>query len=97
MPPFSTYQGPMEKMKVINPHFLEGENGWHIRESCTEILSDIDRFEAKVISDWQSRITTELKEKLKQPVLVRHTNIQHFIIFDVNVWFLLLFLLRMLL
>lgn len=64
-------QLPMEKLKQIAPQLLEGETGWQMRDTYTECLAEFNRYEERIIMKWQERITSQLTEKLKQPVMVR--------------------------
>lgn len=63
-------QIPMEKLKLIAPQLLEGDTGWQLRDTYTDCLAEFDKYENKVINKWQERITSQLTEKLKQPVMV---------------------------
>ncbi|XP_064650622.1 uncharacterized protein LOC135502065 isoform X3 [Lineus longissimus] len=63
-------RGPMEKMKKISPHSLEGDQGWQVRDQYAEAMHDIEQYEKKLIADWEEGITAELTDRLKQPLLV---------------------------
>jgi len=60
----------MEKIRAIAPQLLEGDEGWQIKDTYAEALAEFEKYENRVIDKWQGRITTQLTEKLKQPVLV---------------------------
>mgnify|MGYP001795266033 FL=1 len=64
-------QLPMEKLKQIAPQLLEGDTGWQMRDTYTECLAEFNKYEERIIMKWQERITSQLTEKLKQPVMVR--------------------------
>lgn len=64
-------QRPMEKLKRVSPHSLEGDEGWQMKDAYQECIKVLEEYEKKITLDWQSNITSELTTKLKQPLLVR--------------------------
>lgn len=60
----------MEKLRLIAPQLLDGDSGWQLKDMYTECLAEFDKYESMVINKWQERVTSELTEKLKQPVMV---------------------------
>ncbi|CAH1797693.1 unnamed protein product [Owenia fusiformis] len=63
-------QIPMEKMKRVSPHSLEGDSGWQLRDQYNEAMQDFKKYTDKISNEWQSNITAELTTRLKQPLLV---------------------------
>ncbi|XP_076457719.1 uncharacterized protein LOC143291635 isoform X3 [Babylonia areolata] len=61
---------PMEKMRQVSPHSLEGDRGWQMRDFYSDLMKDLDKYESDIISYWQSNITAELTLRLKQPLLI---------------------------
>ncbi|KAK7479591.1 hypothetical protein BaRGS_00029140 [Batillaria attramentaria] len=61
---------PMEKMRHVSPHSLEGDAGWQMRDTYAECMKDLDKYESDIIIAWQSGITSELTLRLKQPLLI---------------------------
>ncbi|KAK6172547.1 hypothetical protein SNE40_016179 [Patella caerulea] len=60
---------PMEKLRQVSPHSLEGDTGWQMRDTYNGCQSELESYENKMISDWQNNITAELTLRLKQPLL----------------------------
>ncbi|XP_022099208.1 dynein beta chain, ciliary-like [Acanthaster planci] len=63
-------QQPMEKLKRISPHSLEGDAGWHLRDIFADTMKDFEAYQQTTISKWQDQLHTELRDRLKQPLLV---------------------------
>ncbi|XP_071959570.1 uncharacterized protein [Antedon mediterranea] len=63
-------QEPMEKLKRISPHSLEGDTGWHLRDQFAEAMKEFTEYEEKTITDWRTNIQSELHDRVKQPLLV---------------------------
>ncbi|XP_033103095.1 dynein heavy chain 9, axonemal-like [Anneissia japonica] len=63
-------QEPMEKLKRVSPHSLEGDTGWHLRDQFAEAMKEFTNYEEKTITDWQVNIQAELHDRVKQPLLV---------------------------
>nr|XP_022320176.1 dynein beta chain, flagellar outer arm-like isoform X6 [Crassostrea virginica] len=61
---------PMEKLKRVSPHSLEGDEGWQMKDAYQECIKVLEEYEKKITLDWQSNITSELTTKLKQPLLI---------------------------
>ncbi|GFS27875.1 dynein beta chain, flagellar outer arm [Elysia marginata] len=61
---------PMEKMRQVSPHSLEGDRGYHMRETYTEVMGELEGFESNIVAKWQTDIVSELTSKLKQPLLI---------------------------
>ncbi|XP_070202269.1 uncharacterized protein [Littorina saxatilis] len=61
---------PMEKMRKVSPHSLDGDSGWGMRDTYSELVKDLDKYENDIIISWQSSITAELTLRLKQPLLI---------------------------
>ena len=61
----------MEKLKRISPHSLEGDQGWQMRDQYNDCMKILEEYEAKATVEWQNNITSEIRMKLKQPLLVR--------------------------
>lgn len=38
------YQRPMEKMKRVSPHSLEGDAGWQMRDNFNEVYKELDEY-----------------------------------------------------
>ena len=34
----------MNKMKIVSPHSLEGDLGWHLRDAFSEAMKDLNRY-----------------------------------------------------
>ena len=62
----------MEKLRRISPHSLEGDAGWHLRDIYADTLKDFESFEEKSIDGWQVQLYNDLRDRLKQPLLVRN-------------------------
>ena len=65
-------QEPMEKLKRISPHSLDGDAGWHLRDIFADTVKDFDKYEEKTVREWQNQLHAELRDRLKQPLLVSH-------------------------
>ncbi|XP_064599567.1 LOW QUALITY PROTEIN: uncharacterized protein LOC135466077 [Liolophura sinensis] len=61
---------PMEKMRKVSPHSLEGERGWQMRDAYDDILKGLNDFETELIGGWKESLTSELSARLKQPLLI---------------------------
>ncbi|KAL3885754.1 hypothetical protein ACJMK2_025795 [Sinanodonta woodiana] len=61
---------PMEKLRRVSPHSLEGDAGWQMRDSYNECMKELTDYEDRLIADWQGEITAELTLRLKQPLLI---------------------------
>ncbi|GFO25145.1 dynein beta chain, ciliary-like, partial [Plakobranchus ocellatus] len=61
---------PMEKMRQVSPHSLEGDQGYQMRETYTEVMGELEAFESNIVAKWQTDIVSELTSKLKQPLLI---------------------------
>ncbi|XP_056010102.1 uncharacterized protein LOC125667097 [Ostrea edulis] len=61
---------PMEKLRRVSPHSLEGDEGWQMRDTYQECVKVLEEYEKKITLDWQNNITSELTMKLKQPLLI---------------------------
>ncbi|XP_053409232.1 uncharacterized protein LOC123561373 isoform X4 [Mercenaria mercenaria] len=61
---------PMEKMKRVSPHSLEGDEGWQMRDNYMEVFRDLEDYEALITDEWRTNITAELTMRLKQPLLI---------------------------
>lgn len=40
---FLGLQQPMDKMKQVSPHSLEGDTGWQMRDMYSECIKDLDK------------------------------------------------------
>eukprot|EP00057_Strongylocentrotus_purpuratus_P006394 XP_011660868.1 PREDICTED: dynein beta chain, flagellar outer arm [Strongylocentrotus purpuratus] len=60
---------PMAKLKRVSPHSLDGDAGWHLRDIFNDSMTDLDKYEEKSVSDWQRMLHSELRDRLKQPLL----------------------------
>ena len=60
----------MEKLKRISPHSLDGDAGWHLRDIFADTVKDFDKYEEKTVREWQNQLHAELRDRLKQPLLV---------------------------
>ena len=60
----------MEKLKRVSPHSLDGDAGWHLRDIFNDTMNDLDMYEEKSVTDWQRMLHSELRDRLKQPLLV---------------------------
>ena len=36
-------QRPMEKMRQVSPHSLEGDSGWQMRDTYSDCMKDLDK------------------------------------------------------
>ncbi|XP_033641711.1 dynein beta chain, flagellar outer arm-like [Asterias rubens] len=63
-------QHPMEKLKRISPHSLEGDAGWHLRDIFADTMKDFEEYQESAITKWQCQLHDELRDRLKQPLLI---------------------------
>ena len=63
----------MEKLKRISPHSLEGDAGWHLRDIFADTMKDFEEYQESAITKWQCQLHDELRDRLKQPLLVRQS------------------------
>ncbi|XP_052258855.1 uncharacterized protein LOC127863384 isoform X2 [Dreissena polymorpha] len=61
---------PMEKMKRVSPHSLDGDAGWQMKTNYQEVYKELEEYEGIVTQEWQRNITEELTLRLKQPLLI---------------------------
>ncbi|XP_052060514.1 uncharacterized protein LOC127700861 isoform X4 [Mytilus californianus] len=61
---------PMDKIRQVSPHSMEGENGWQMRHSYNNCMKMLENYQTQIIAEWQSNITAELTMKLKQALLI---------------------------
>ena len=54
----------MEKMRHVSFHSLEGDRGWQMRDLYSEVTKELDKYQAEVISRWQTDIVAELSNKV---------------------------------
>ncbi|EDO43528.1 predicted protein [Nematostella vectensis] len=63
-------QQPLTRLGRVSPASLKGDDGWRLRDTCTDLLKDIEKCESETLRQWQNDIQTELRVKLKQPLLI---------------------------
>ncbi|XP_069115919.1 uncharacterized protein [Argopecten irradians] len=63
-------QHPMEKMKRVSPHSLEGDSGWQMRDLYNDVHRMLEDFKKGLMLEWRENITAELTLRLKQPLLI---------------------------
>ena len=40
----AVFQVPMEKLKKVSPHSMEGDTGWQLRDAYKEAYDEFDRY-----------------------------------------------------
>ncbi|XP_078672103.1 uncharacterized protein LOC144911712 isoform X1 [Branchiostoma floridae x Branchiostoma belcheri] len=61
---------PMEKFRRVSPHSLEGDAGWQMRDAYKDAMKEFQRCEKQIVEHWQKSVQSELRDRLKQPLLV---------------------------
>ncbi|KAL5020323.1 hypothetical protein ScPMuIL_003215 [Solemya velum] len=61
---------PMNKLKRVSPHSMEGDSGWQMRDAYNECMHELEGYQKLLVQEWQNNITFELTTRLKQPLLI---------------------------
>ena len=52
---------PMSKVRRACPHALESDVGWQLRDAYTEVMNDLEKFEAKLLHHWSNSISHDIR------------------------------------
>ena len=61
-------KNPMDKFSYLYPNLLQGDVGYHLRDSYKQTIDLIEKCRKDALDSWQSRISSSLTDKLQQTI-----------------------------
>ncbi|XP_075240849.1 dynein beta chain, ciliary-like isoform X3 [Convolutriloba macropyga] len=68
---------PMTKLLKVSPNSVQSEIGSQIEQLYSELTVKLEKFKDKLLKDWQRGLNPEIKERLKDFILVTPVNEDH--------------------
>jgi hypothetical protein len=63
-------KAPMDKFSYLYPNLLQGDVGYHLRETYKQTIELIEKSKKEALERWESKISSSLTDKLQQTVFV---------------------------
>ena len=68
----------MTKLLKVSPNSVQSEIGSQIEQLYSELTVKLEKFKDKLLKDWQRGLNPEIKERLKDFILVTFISPSHF-------------------